>query len=731
MGRRLFFAFIVLTVMVLLIQGGFHHGQAASNIYLEGTFLVVWGDGSPGTGETHDFYFLSTKSYGTVSLDIGTQVLSSAGGSVGLNHKTVVAQGQWQEEGESMLVQDLTLLEGMQPSPDGVFGPQPWVSILCKFKDIADEPNDLDFFKEMYSPEYPGLDHFWRQNSYELANLEGSDAFGWYVLPDNREAYLPGGNLDWDKAAQDCTAAAEADVYFPQYVGINLMFNANLDCCAWGGAWYLCLDGECRVWRMTWEPPWGYQNIGVIAHETGHGFGLPHSLGNCQLGYDNRWDVMSDLWSNGSDPYWGTLGQHTISYHKELVEWIKPGQFYTANTGTVKTITLERLALPQSDNYLGAQIPINDDPNHFYTLEVRQPTDNPIDYDKWLPGFAVIIHDVVPARAEPAIIIDQDGNCNTGDAGAMYTPGEIFSDDANGISVSIDAATDTGYIVTINNRFILMESVDLTGAEQGYPGESLPFTATVSPAEATLPITYTWEATGFAPTQHVGNTVDTINYGWEELGTKTITVTASNAGGSVSDTHTIDIVKKVPIVTLSGPDNSGVGITNLFTATVVPEDVVLPITYTWQASGQLPITHTNGLMDLVSYIWDSPGTQLITVTATNLDGSTTDHHFTATLIPPGSLSISGAGRGGVGQAYLFTAQVDPITTTLPLTYVWTVDEQTTITHTAAISDQLTISWDQPGIHSLSVQASNAAGSVAADWEVEIYITTFLPIEMRH
>ena len=45
-----------------------------------------------------------------------------------------------------------------------------------------------------------------------------------------------------------------------------------------------------------------------------------------RVGYDNRWDVMSDVWSNGADPIWGTMGQHTISYHKEMVEWIKPDQ---------------------------------------------------------------------------------------------------------------------------------------------------------------------------------------------------------------------------------------------------------------------------------------------------------------------------------------------------------------------------------------------------------------------
>jgi M6 family metalloprotease-like protein len=731
MGRRLYFAVNVLAVIAVLIQGGFTHGQAVSNTYLEGTFLTVWGDGAPDSGDTTIAYFLSTKSFGTIQLNLSEDTLASAGGPVGLNHKAVVAHGYWRPAGKSMLVQELTLLEGQQSGPDGVYGPQPWVSILCKFNDVEAEPDDLNFFKQMYSAQYPGLDHFWRQNSYELANLDGSDAFGWYVLPDDREAYLPGGHLDWGKAAHDCTAAAEQDVYFPQFVGINLMFNANLDDYAWGGSRYLCLDGVCQVWRMTWEPPWGYENIGVIAHETGHGFGLPHSEGMCHQTYDNRWDVMSDVWSNGADPYWGTMGQHTISYHKELDGWIQPGQFYVAHTGSMKSISLEKLALPQTGNYLGVQIPINGDPNHFYTLEVRQPSEDPIDYDKWLPGFAVIIHDVVPGRENPAVVMDQDGDCYNGDAGAMFTPGEVFSDEANGISVSIDTATGTGYIVTINNRFTVMTNVILAGAAQGNIGESIPFIATVSPAQATLPITYTWQATGYPPTQHSGSIVDTEYYLWDDAGTKAITVTASNAGGSVMDTHTVEIVDKALTVNLSGPDQASIGLTSLFTATVIPDDVQIPITYTWQASGQTPITRTNGLSDTIGYTWDNPGMQVITVTVTNVDGSATNHQFTTVLVPPASLVIGGADRGNVHDLYTFTAQVNPITTTVPITYVWTVDEQTTITHSAGISDQLSISWDQPGTHLISVKAGNAARSVEAYREIEIFIYTFLPMELRN
>jgi hypothetical protein len=151
--------------------------------------------------------------------------------------------------------------------------------------------------------------------------------------------------MNWEAAAQDCTGVANPTVNFSPYIGINLMFNDVLDCCAWGGGWYGCLDGICKVWSMTWEPPWGYENVGVIAHETGHGFGLPHSSGNYGQTYDNQWDLMSDLWSpcgrGATDPVYGCLGQHTISYHKDLLGWIEPAQMSTTNR-------------QNPDNYFGA-----------------------------------------------------------------------------------------------------------------------------------------------------------------------------------------------------------------------------------------------------------------------------------------------------------------------------------------------------------------------------------------
>ncbi len=644
--RRLFFLVNIVTVITMLVQGGYTHaGQGASPARLEGTFAILWGDSGQAGGVTSTRYFLAATSSNIIQLVISDAELASAGGAPGLNQTRVVVQGAWLRSETTLQVQSISLAEGVNKGTDGVYGPQPWVSILCKFSNYSDEPRDKAYFEGMYSSVYPGIDNFWRQNSYNLANLEGSSVVGWFVLPHIRDYYVPpGGQLDWGKAAADCTGVADPFIDFSPYVGINLMFNYELDNFAWGGGWYLCLDGHCKVWRMTWEPPWGYENIGVIAHETGHGFGLPHSEGPCQGVYDNRWDVMSDVWSNGTDPVYGTLGQHTTSYHKELLGWLTSSQVFTATVGTLETITLEKLALPQTDNYLGAVIPIDGLRDQFYTLEVRKPTADPLDYDKWLPGFAVIIHKVTLGEPEPAMVIDVDGGCNTGDAGAMFIVGEVFNDELNGITVSIDSSTSTGYVVTINNRFKPMQSLAINGPSLGTIGQSLAFTATVSPADATTPITYTWEASDLAPVEHLGGVIDQIDLTWEDVGTKTITVTATNAGGMLVDSQQIVV------------------------------------------SSQLA---------------------------------------------PAEVEISGPEVGYVGSSSTFIAQVNPITATLPITYVWTIDGGEAITHTGDSDDAMDVNWTSPGMHQIHVSAANLAGSTSDDWTISIYVRLYLPLSQRN
>lgn len=531
-----------MVLMLLSLAWNTAAARPAASVELSGFLSAIWGDGpaeAPGSVVT---YWLTTASGETVALDFE----NPSGGWWRFHGQGVILQGQWEAPSRENAAPRALRVASLQRAgttsqATAPTDSRPWVSILCKFKDVAAEPKTLSYFIKMYASTYPGLDHYWHEQSYDQANLLGSQASGWYTLPNSRDYYLPGGSLDFGRAATDCTAVADAAIDFTPFTGINLMFNGELDGYAWGGGNYMCLDGLCKVWSMTWEPPWGYNNIGVIEHENGHGFGLPHSSGNYGATYDNQWDVMSDLWTQcsrpgASDPIYGCMGEHTIGYHKDMLGWIPGKRKLTVSPGEAAQVTLEKLALPGAADFLLVKVPIGTT-GRFYTVEARRHNG----YDSWLAGNAVVIHEIDESRPAPAHVIDMDGNGNTGDAGAMWLPEEIFTDATNHISISVLSETASGFVVLVRNGTVAVSSVIISGPSLGEIGVSYTFTATVQPALADQPITYQWQISGQAPITHTGGLIDHVTVSWPDSGAKTIQVTASNTAGNAPDSHTITI----------------------------------------------------------------------------------------------------------------------------------------------------------------------------------------------
>ena len=233
---------------------------------LTGWFHTQFGD-SPSGGSDHMHSHVLVDEYGDATrLSVPDDVIAAAGGRAAIDHHRVTVVGQpfapltsaSGATGPLFSVQaiapDASVLRTAAVSPLAaqalVSGSQKWVSILCRF---GDSPNVTPYPKSwfetlMLGTQAPGLDHYWRQASFSAINLTGSMVVGWYTLPHPRSYYVYGNPLalDTQRAAADCTAAADADVYFPSFIGINLMFNDDLDCCAWGGSMTMALDGQDR-----------------------------------------------------------------------------------------------------------------------------------------------------------------------------------------------------------------------------------------------------------------------------------------------------------------------------------------------------------------------------------------------------------------------------------------------------------------------------------------------------
>jgi M6 family metalloprotease-like protein len=442
---------------------------------LSGVLSIIWGDNIDGKSTT--VYSLTSDSGQRTVLQIDDTISKKVGGILRFNGKKVTVEGSLvqpsnvsnasgvnQIQPPVLQVDTITIITPLEsrapeikgePEAAAVSGSHPWITIMCKFSDIASEPHNLSYFQGMYSDTKPGLNHYWKEVSLNTFDITGSTVAGtgWYTLANTEQHYNPTDTSQGaDKTAlmTDCIAAADANVNFSLYDGINMMFNSDFDNgWAWGGGTGpITLDGVTKSWKITWEPPWGYANISVIAHETGHGFGLPHSTAiDWTSVYDNAWDVMSQDRYNcaaATDTTYGCMPQHAISYHKDLLGAIPSARQKTVGSGETDTVTLRDLAAPVSTNYQLVKIPIGASPTEFYTVEARRHTG----YDTKLPGEAVIIHKVDMTKG--AVLVPN--TLGATDPGVMWTVGKTFNDATNKILVTVDSATSDGFKVTISNQ---------------------------------------------------------------------------------------------------------------------------------------------------------------------------------------------------------------------------------------------------------------------------------------
>jgi M6 family metalloprotease-like protein len=329
-----------------------------------------------------------------------------------------------------------------------ITGAKPWVWLLCKYSDDASEPFNVAYFQDMVTQ----LNNHFIEASYNLANINGSSVVShWYTLPQPKSYYVYDNDsdgsdeFDYGRLATDCTAVSEADVYFPTYYGIIMNVNGNITYAGLSANPYLTLDGVYKRWNCTFingSSGDTWMQIGVTSHEMYHGFGLDHSgvrdPATWAMTSGSQWDPVG----RGACGFGDCTPSHPPAPQKDILGWIDPTKKVTAAISGL-TYTLEALAQPQTSNPLMVIVPIG--ANHYYTLEARRK----IGFDTKVPGAAVLIHEVRPVDNDGTIGLIPKGATGQSGSGSMWLVGDTFTDSTHGITVSVLAATTTGFQVQV------------------------------------------------------------------------------------------------------------------------------------------------------------------------------------------------------------------------------------------------------------------------------------------
>jgi hypothetical protein len=276
-----------------------------------------------------------------------------------------------------------------------------------------------------------------------------------------------------------------------------------------------------------------------------------------------------------------------------------------------------------------------------------------------------------------------------------------------------------------------LTGVSVSGPSSGDTGQTLLFTASPQPGNATAPVAYTWSSDGLIS----GQGTSQASYRWTSAGSKNVQVTAQNCGGAPhvdSQPVSISLACPKPIVDVSitGLDAGYTNVNYDFTASPDPSNATAPLTYTWSSDG---LVSGQGTVN-ATYSWSITGAHALSVTAENCGGSVNEtHNITLSAQQTctdslASVTIGGPTTGDKDTDYVFTATVQPPNATEPIAYTWSssglVDGQSTA--------NATYRWSQSGEYQITVSAGNCGGSKNDSHTIEIGIKyVYLPLVLRN
>lgn len=423
-------------------------------------------------------------------LELPQEMIETHGGMWALEGVVATVRGTFPSGSSGRFV--VSKLELDQPRgallhPVPTLGPQPQITILLRYADVPVTPKPLSYFEGlMLSNEFPGLNHFLKEISYNNANVDGSVVLDWIDLPEDWDHYnwdkdengWP--ELDLDRVVQDFLPLVDPYVHFPSFKNIILMFNDEHSCNEWPcGPWagatgyMLSSDGQTKEYGMQFFGPFWFHIQAAIAHEMMHTFGVHHS-GPLVEGYEpSHWDVTTGSGICAPPhPVYGCLAVYTLAWNMVELGWMPAWRCYNTGTSGAGIITIERLAFPPlaGGTYGMAKLWVFGSSEYFYSVEYRT-------LDGWdgagpIPGQAVVLHRVETGLEDlQAQVVDYDHDGDVNDEGAMWVPGETYLNTYSELVVHVESWSATRAVVSVSNK--ARELVYVNWGTSGYEDGSV------------------------------------------------------------------------------------------------------------------------------------------------------------------------------------------------------------------------------------------------------------------
>ena len=339
------------------------------------------------------------------------------------------------------------------PAPvPSTLGEQRTLVILVNFQDNPIEPYTPEDAERMVFGE---TSDFFLENSFGQTWLSG-DVVGWFTIPLDSTVCDTSGI-----AAEAKSAASAAGVNLAAYTHYVYAFPQNYACHFWGLSTVGGSPSQCWIT--------GDFELGVTAHELGHGLGLFHShsmdCGTTTLGpsctayeYGDTLDMMG-----------ASSSAHYNAFQKERLGWLNSGASPPITTvNTAGTYFLHTYEVAGSEPK-ALKIQKSTDPSTgrrtWYYVESRQT----VGFDGYLAGNTnvpngVLIHYGTESNGNSSYLLDMTPASGSSIYWDWKDPalveGQSFQDPESGVTVTTDWVTETTTAVTVGFDEVLSVSTD-------------------------------------------------------------------------------------------------------------------------------------------------------------------------------------------------------------------------------------------------------------------------------